>query len=165
MDIKSYSDYIGKKMKGFTFKPTLNCICNLEMEKLVGKVGTITEYETINETFRVTFEEDRFSNWRYPAILVLENLYEEHSQIPEMPIGTFCLVWNKYRKDAVKRYVICKSKGAYIAWNSASNAMELKDAVYTSSWKYAEPIKIKTITKEEAQKLLEEFTKEIYIIE
>jgi hypothetical protein len=160
MDIKSYSDYIGKKMKGFTFKPTLNCICNLEMEKLVGKVGTITEYETINETFRVTFKEDPYSNWRYPATLALENLCEKHSQIPEMPTGTLCWVWDGMGKNPKNRklFVIGVKDGIYYSWSTDEDE-------HIVEWDNAEPVVPKTITKEEAEKLLEEFTKEIYIIE
>ncbi len=168
MDIKSYSDYIGEKMKGFTFKPTLGCICNLEMEKLVGKVGTITEYESLTETFRVTFEEDRFSNWRYPAMLVLENLYEEESQIPEipeMPIGVRCLVWDNLDKTKFERYVIGHKNGKFCTWFGCMTAEEVQNTNVLHFWDNAEPVVSKTITKQEAEKLLEEFTQEIYIIE
>jgi hypothetical protein len=167
MNIKSYSDYIGKKMKGFTFEPTLNCICNLEMEKLVGKVGTITEYQSINETFRITFEEDLFSNWRYPAMLTLENLYEEHPQIPEMPIGTFCWVWDGTLENPKthKRYVLGTKNKKYMAWRDAQELKEVDLSMDLLVWDNAEPVVPKTITKEEAEKLLEEFTQEIYIIE
>lgn len=62
---------IGKKVKGFEFKPTRTLDFTNTMKSLIGKTGVINEYDESDKTIGITFGNHFFY---YPAKLVIEQL-------------------------------------------------------------------------------------------
>ncbi len=152
--------YIGKKIKGFKFKSTLNCTYFEFMNANIDKIGIIKSYNEGRETFHISFN-DKY--YQYPANLIDQHIIIE---IPEMPIGILCWVWDGKMKNPKidKRYVIGKKDNMYFAWKNAHNEDQVNKTCEFTAWGNAEPVVAKVITKEKANELLNTLTNEIYKI-
>lgn len=67
-------NYIGRKVKGFSFDYTESCTYVEEMNKYINKIGRIKYYHRINDSFEVEFNDDF---WNYPASLIDQYLVPE----------------------------------------------------------------------------------------
>lgn len=75
-----YTQYIGKKMRGFRFdgKKYTNCCYWDFMDKHIGEIGEITMFSKSAKTFRVEFKD---IVWSYPANLAINHIIEEPQPI------------------------------------------------------------------------------------
>jgi hypothetical protein len=71
---ESKESYVGKKIKGFKFTDTSIHTYATDMNKFIGKIGKIEEYNEGADEFRVHFKGDF---WYYPATEALKHIVEE----------------------------------------------------------------------------------------
>lgn len=64
-------NYIGRKVKGFSFVDTDTCTEADEMHEYIGKIGTIISYDEYGN-FDVLFEDHE--TWYYPSAFIDEHL-------------------------------------------------------------------------------------------
>jgi hypothetical protein len=116
-------NYIGKKIRGFSFKDGTDGILFNEKYMLnhIGKIGEIIfKHE---ESVSVKFEN---GTWYYPISLIEQYLVEEEPCIPQLGEGVLMEV-SMHGEDWYKHYVVARTfEGRYVT-NS-------------STWKYARPI-------------------------
>lgn len=67
-------ELIGRKVKGFAFETTTSLEYNDKMNKYIGKEGVICYYDSLDNTYRVKFNDD---HWFYPASEIEKHLVEE----------------------------------------------------------------------------------------
>jgi len=73
-----YSKYIGRKVKGFKFEEYIPQYNHELMDKHIGEIGKITQYESAHNSFKIGFKKDCFY---YPAEETLKHLIEEETDV------------------------------------------------------------------------------------
>jgi hypothetical protein len=140
---------IGKKVKGFKFEDgKYNGLeFSKKMNRYIGEIGEIIEYNETNNRYKVEFKDDY---WLYPAELIEQHLVEE-TPLDDLPmIGDGVLMEVSGNDENWFQYnVIGKNKhGFFIAWDSENFS--------TNLWKHARPITPKTkITRKEFESKFE----------
>ena len=61
----------GKKVKGFKFEGNKSVFYNLQMDKHIGEVGVIEDYDEMHDNFYVQF---KTAGWCYPASEIEQHL-------------------------------------------------------------------------------------------
>lgn len=74
-------NYIGRKVKGFSFEDTERCSYIEEMKEYDGKIGVINSYSLEDDTYTVEFQHDY---WCYPASLIDQYLVPEEQDETEL---------------------------------------------------------------------------------
>lgn len=76
-------NYIGRKVKGFSFDDGVHVIgYNEEMNEYVGQIGSILHYDCSNNTFKIIFQDQQ--SWYYPASLIDKYLVPEEKDETEL---------------------------------------------------------------------------------
>jgi predicted AlkP superfamily phosphohydrolase/phosphomutase len=136
---------IGKKVKGFKFDVD-NIYYSYLMDKHIGEIGTIINYDDNQKYFDVDFG---YKQWAYPEELIEQHLVKE-TPLDDLPIigdGVLMEV-STNKKDWYERFVFGKSESGFLAWYEYKSNINL--------WQYARPITPKTkITRKEFESKFE----------
>ena len=117
-------NYIGKKIRGFSFEDGIDGILFNEKYTLnhIGKIGEIISQ---GETYvNVQFKNERCY---YPILLIEQHLVNEDLEIPHLGDGLLMEVSNDFKKWNKELVIEILSSGLFID-------------EYTDIWKYARPI-------------------------
>jgi hypothetical protein len=139
---------IGKKVKGFKFEDGLHngLEFSKKMNRYIGEIGEIIEYNETKNRYRVEFEDDY---WLYPAELIEQHLVEENP-LDDLPIigdGVLMEVSND-NHSWYKRNIFGKNNlGGFLAWDDKM--------VNIYIWSYARPITKTKITRKEFESKFE----------
>ena len=148
---------IGKKARAFRFTDRKGCAFVGGMEKRVGEIGTIDEYDKETNECWIVFSDG--DSWWYPAEEIEKHLVDPIDQIEELGDGVLMEVdIDEDFRDPVKRLVFGKKNGMYLAWLDG----EIGTAI--CPWHYARPIKEEeigypeqvTVNMEEAKRIIAE---------
>jgi hypothetical protein len=151
--------YIGRKVKGFAFdKNNYRIGYAPEMDEHIGEVGIIDKYFEGTKAFSVTFKK---LSWSYPAEEVIKRILPE---IPDLPTGVLCWVWDNDDPSKYQRWVIGHKNGKYLGWFGCRTICEVEGQTAINVWDNAEPIIIETITNDDAVQLLKTLTGKQYEI-
>lgn len=74
-------NYIGRKVKGFSFVDTERCSYVEEMNEYIGKIGVIISYSLEDDTYTAYFKNDY---WFYPASIIEQYLVPEEEDETEL---------------------------------------------------------------------------------
>ena len=139
---------IGKKVKGFKFEVD-NIYYSYLMDKHIGQIGTIINYDDTQKYFDVDFG---YKQWAYPAELIEQHLVKDEPSNPldDLPIIGDGVLMEVSRGDNewLERNVFGKSELGFLAW--------YKDKSNINLWKHARPFTPKTkITRKEFEQKFE----------
>jgi hypothetical protein len=110
--MKNPQELIGRKVRGFKFESVKDkCIFVKEISDYIGKKGVIRDYNELNKSFQVLFNNG--CTWHYPADQIEAHLVDD--EIPTLSDGVMMLVSDD-EEDWKKRRVFGKKNSYYCYW-------------------------------------------------
>lgn len=134
----------GKKVKGFKFEGNESVFYNLQMDKHIGEVGVIEDYDEMYDNFYVQF---KTAGWCYPASEIEKHLVDEPKRGDE---AMFSNDGKKWEKGIFAGEIEGAIKPYFSGHSSYKKEFLDKEPFMVTEWKYMKPLPNKTkVTKQQ----------------
>jgi hypothetical protein len=147
------NNLIGKKVRGFKFDVD-NIYYSYLMDKHIGEIGTIINYDDNQKYFDVDFG---YKQWAYPEELIEQHLVEENP-LDDLPIIGDGVLMEVSDDGAnwIKRIVFAKYEKYFLAHDGVEDIRNVNYSICPKPWINARPITPKTkITRKQFEQKFE----------